>query len=115
MSSREDERRLFRAEFSDQLAGTICTYMQLVLDDRHSQLEQPIIIPDPATVQASDIPHMYDIAEVFSGRKKGKGCGESLLVSELFKTFPRQLAEVYYPLFFKSVARLNPPLQWRGE
>ena len=36
------------------------------------------------------------------------------MVSELFKTFPRQLAELYYPLVFKSLARLDPPLQWRG-
>ena len=83
-------------------------------DDRDSQLEQPIILPDPATVKASDIPNMYDIAQVFAGRKKGKGCGEGLLVSDLFKRFPKQMSQAFYPVMFKSYARLHPPLQWRG-
>ena len=109
VSSREDERILFRNEFSDQLAGTLCTFAQLVSDDRNSQLEQPIIIPDPATVQTKDIPNMYDIAQVFAGRKKGKGCGEGLLVSDLFRRFPKIMSQVYYPIILKSYARLHPP------
>ena len=95
VSSREDERRLFRIEFSDQLAGTLTTFKQLVPDDRYSQKEQPIILPDPATVQTTDIPNMYDIAQVFANRKKGKGCGEGLLVSDLFKRFPKQMSQVF--------------------
>ena len=68
----------------------------------------------PETVQAEDIPDILQIASSFSLRKKGKGCGESLLVSDLYKRFPRELSQVYYPLIFKSMSRLHPPLQWRG-
>ena len=77
-------------------------------------MEQPILLPDPAMVQTTDIPNMYDIAQVFANRKKGKGCGEGLLVSDLFKRFPKIMSQVYYPIMFKSYARLHPPLQWRG-
>lgn len=58
-------------------------------------------------------PHTI-IANYFARINPNKGNGENNVVGRLLKRFPKLFASIYFPLFFKSVARLNPPVQWKG-
>ena len=69
-------------------------------DDRHSQLEQPIIIPDPATVQTTDIPNLYDIAQVFAGRKKVRDVARDYRSQICLKGFLKSCLRLFIPSFF---------------
>ena len=72
-----------------------------------------IVIPTKQSTKHS-MPLLSEIRHQFAARKKGKACGESTLVPELFRHFPKLLSEHYFPLYFKTYARLMPPLQWKG-
>ena len=112
-SSREEEQIAFRNEFSQQLSGAVMPFSELVLRDRIDASKPLYILPDESSYSGST-PRVTDLESAFSKKSKGKAFGEGRLAAELFKRFPRDMAKVYFPLAFKSYARLLPPLQWRG-
>ncbi len=60
------------------------------------------------------IPTLPELIMLFNSYVCGKGFGESLICTDVFKRFPVAMAKFFFPLYVKSYVRIQPPLQWQG-
>ncbi len=105
------EKKAFRQHFSNLMGGEVGTFSSLVQKDRHPSASRYNNVTEDE-IQA--VPTLIDLFKCFSNFKKGKACGEGLLVSDIFKLFPFHLSRVFFPLVVKTFVRIQPPLQWKG-
>ena len=105
------EKKAFRQHFSNLMGGEVGTFSSLVPKDRYPSASRYNNVTEDE-IQA--VPTLIDLFKCFSNFKKGKACGEGLLVSDIFKLFPFHLSRVFFPLVVKTFVRIQPPLQWKG-
>ncbi len=105
------EKHAFRRHFSNLMGGEVCTFESLVNKDRCSSVSRYANVTED---EIDAVPTLFDLFNCFMKFTKGKACGEGLLVSDVFKTFPYHLAVAFYPLVVKTFVRIQPPLQWKG-
>ena len=71
--------------------------------------------PAPDVQRDLDIvPTICDVERIMSKAKLRKAVGEDLIGAEVHKSLPALFAEVYNPMFVKSVMWAWWPMQWKG-
>ena len=60
------------------------------------------------------LPSPSEMISLCSHSPSKKAVGEDLQYCNLYRVFPKLFATLYYPLIFKSIASIRPPLDWRG-
>ena len=95
------------------MGGGVGTFASLVQRDRASSADRY------DNVSGNDIigcmPTLFDLIKCYSSFVKGKACGEGLLVSDVFKSFPVHLSRIFYPLVVKTFVRIYPPPPYNGK
>ncbi len=62
----------------------------------------------------ASIPTVASVEQACALQKQRKAQGEDSLPPDVFKYFPREMAEAWTPVMVKSSAVLAEPLQWKG-
>ena len=111
-----EEKQLVREHFAKQLKGSTSTLANVInkIRNEHSFISLATIQSVPIEEIAQYIPNLFDLEMQFQHAPANKATGEDLIKGKLLSMFCKPLAQILYPVVFKSFVRVSAPFQWRG-
>ena len=107
-----EEKAIFREHFTPLLGGVARSFESLVSKDRSAPDSRFTDVHPSQLSQCVPTPNV--LSRIYRGLHKGKGFGEGLICTDVFKEFPNEMSRIQFSLVLKSFVRVQPPLQWKG-
>ena len=108
-----EDRQIFREYFCWLFEGEIMTFEELLFKNRSFIIDQllnsEVPPPDPTLIEP-----WQDFLRILAHRKSFRGVGEDGIGGEVYAVFAAVLAQLQYPLYVKSMATADYPLQDKG-
>ena len=95
-----EEQQIFREHFASVLGGATFSFETLVVKDRAVSSGRFSQVKPSQLIKC--VPTPIDLACKYRSLIKGKGYGETLICSDVFKEFPNEMSWIQFPLVVKA-------------
>ena len=110
-----DARKRWQSYFCEKMCGEVTSFEQMLSDNTDTQCAAFVNLASKhTTIDLDDLPTLMQTVRLLFTSPTGKGHGEDALCGELFKAAVFEIAELLWPLFLKTLVRVQEPLQWKG-
>ena len=111
-TSPEQARGRWREHFEGILSAGTLTEQQVAQLNLDGCPVRPV--RDALRMEHAVAPSLHQLVRMHSAARPRKAFGEDLMPNELFRAFPRELARLLLPIYWKAAFRLEEPIQWKG-